>query len=270
MAYAIKKTCTKCGIERPIVEFNRNGKRGRIPRCRICRSATRRANPNAPYRLHKLDHNASNRICYVCSIPKPIEDFRFCDKTYTNREGTCRMCANIQASKSRIKNRNKIRARSKTTAYKKRSRKYELERKKLNPAYKLRASISSNVRRMLRLQRTYKTNSITKHIPYTLQQLKEHLEKQFEPWMNWDNHGAYHIDKWKDDDQSTWTWQMDHIIPHSELPYTNMEDENFRKCWALENLRPLSAKQNVLDGVHRTRHNQTRDQLQVVQACIDV
>lgn len=27
-----------------------------------------------------------------------------------------------------------------------------------------------------------------------------------------------------------------------------MEDENFKKCWALSNLRPLSAKQNVLDG----------------------
>jgi len=27
-----------------------------------------------------------------------------------------------------------------------------------------------------------------------------------------------------------------------------MEDENFKKCWALENLCPLSAKQNLLDG----------------------
>ena len=28
-----------------------------------------------------------------------------------------------------------------------------------------------------------------------------------------------------------------------------MEDDNFKKCWALENLRPLSAKQNIVDGV---------------------
>jgi len=30
-----------------------------------------------------------------------------------------------------------------------------------------------------------------------------------------------------------------------------MEDENFKKCWALENLRPLSAKQNIIEGNRR-------------------
>ena len=45
---------------------------------------------------------------------------------------------------------------------------------------------------------------------------------------------------WNDNDQSTWTWNIDHIIPQSTLPYTSMDDEIFKKCWALENLRPLS------------------------------
>lgn len=27
-----------------------------------------------------------------------------------------------------------------------------------------------------------------------------------------------------------------------------MEDDNFKRCWALENLRPYSAKQNIIDG----------------------
>lgn len=40
----------------------------------------------------------------------------------------------------------------------------------------------------------------------------------------------------------------------NSLPYTSMEDENFQKCWALSNLRPLSAKQNNSDGVRRIRH----------------
>jgi hypothetical protein len=30
-----------------------------------------------------------------------------------------------------------------------------------------------------------------------------------------------------------------------------MVDEEFKKCWALSNLRPLSAKQNILDGNRR-------------------
>ena len=59
---------------------------------------------------------------------------------------------------------------------------------------------------------------------------------------------------WDDSDPATWTWQIDHIIPQSDLPYTSMTDYNFRRCWALENLRPFSAKQNQLDGVTRIRH----------------
>lgn len=27
---------------------------------------------------------------------------------------------------------------------------------------------------------------------------------------------------------------------------SSMEDEEFKECWALDNLRPLSAKQNLL------------------------
>lgn len=44
------------------------------------------------------------------------------------------------------------------------------------------------------------------------------------------------------------------IIPHSEFKYISMECEEFKRCWALKNLRPLSAKLNLLDGVKRIRH----------------
>jgi hypothetical protein len=84
-----------------------------------------------------------------------------------------------------------------------------------------------------------------------MQDLKIYIEAQFEPWMTWDNHGNYDLNTWDDNDQFTWVWQIDHIIPQSLLPYTSMEDDNFKKCWALENLRPYSAKQNLLDGNRR-------------------
>ena len=74
-------------------------------------------------------------------------------------------------------------------------------------------------------------------MPYTQQQLREHLEKQFEPWMNWDNHGRANSNKK--------TWQIDHVIPQSLLTYDSMEHPNFQKCWALENLRPLDAIENL-------------------------
>lgn len=87
-----------------------------------------------------------------------------------------------------------------------------------------------------------------KYLPYTIQDLKQYLEKQFEPWMNWNNWGKYNSKTWNDWDSTTWTWQIDHIVPQSVLIYSSMEDEEFKKCWVLENLRPLSAKQNISDG----------------------
>ena len=72
--------------------------------------------------------------------------------------------------------------------------------------------------------------------------------------MNWNNHGTYNPKTWDDNDQSTWKWQLDHIIPHSTFKYTSFNDSEFKKCWALENLRPYSAKQNIIDGATRIRH----------------
>lgn len=125
-------------------------------------------------------------------------------------------------------------------------------RRRVNPLIKLRHSISCLVRHNLKLGN--KNGSIVKFLPSSIEEMRHHIQNQFEPWMNWSNWGGYDLKTWNDNDQSTWTWQIDHIIPQSDLPYTSMEDQNFRKCWSLENLRPLNAKQNLLEGVHRTRH----------------
>jgi len=93
--------------------------------------------------------------------------------------------------------------------------------------------------------------SISKYLLYTIGELKNHLETQFESWMTWNNQGKYDPKTWDDNDQTTWTWNIDHIIPQSKLFYTSLEDDNFKKAWALNNLRPLSAKQNILDGNRR-------------------
>jgi len=43
-------------------------------------------------------------------------------------------------------------------------------------------------------------------------------------------------------------WHIDHIYPHSKLPYDTMDHPNFQKAWALENLRPLCAEENRRKG----------------------
>lgn len=126
---------------------------------------------------------------------------------------------------------------------------WEQQRKQNDPAYKLRKNITRLVSHHLFKTLNKKSRvSILSCLGYSFEELKLHLEKQFEPWMNWDNYGKYNIKTWDDNNSATWTWQLDHIIPQAKLSYTSMEDDNFQKCWALENLRPLGAKQNLIKG----------------------
>ena len=68
--------------------------------------------------------------------------------------------------------------------------------------------------------------SILKYLPYSMQELKQHLERLFEPWMSWKNHGRYNAETWDDNNSLTWTWQLDHIIPHSKFIYHKAMQEN--------------------------------------------
>lgn len=125
---------------------------------------------------------------------------------------------------------------------------YLRKRRKNDLSFKLRKAVSTSINNSMKRNGNVKNKqSCFDYLPYSKEELKAHLESQFEPWMTWDNHGKYDTNLWDDNDVNTWTWNVDHIIPQSNLPFVSMEDKNFKKCWALENLRPYSSKQNVLD-----------------------
>ena len=109
---------------------------------------------------------------------------------------------------------------------------WKKDRYKNNNNYKIRCIISSAVRRSLKGMK--KGDSIKNILGYSIEELKEHLEHQFEDWMNWDNLGLT-ANKEKE------TWQIDHIIPVNTFNIKETGDEEFRKCWALDNLRPLDS-----------------------------
>lgn len=70
-------------------------------------------------------------------------------------------------------------------------------------------------------------------VGYNINQLKKRLEKQFKKGMAWDNYGIH-------------GWHIDHIIPVSVFNFESPDNIDFKKCWALENLRPLWAKENIV------------------------
>ena len=77
-----------------------------------------------------------------------------------------------------------------------------------------------------------KRSTWQKLVGYDLKTLKEHLESLFEPGMNWNNYGKF-------------GWHIDHIRPINTFNITSEDCEDFKKCWALENLRPLWWDENL-------------------------
>ena len=57
-----------------------------------------------------------------------------------------------------------------------------------------------------------------------------HFEKLFVDGMSWDNYGEWHID---------------HIRPVASFNFDSTDHPDFKKCWALNNLQPLWAKDNM-------------------------
>jgi hypothetical protein len=133
--------------------------------------------------------------------------------------------------------------------------KVSYNQEKLNTENKIISEIKSKFRmRMKNMFQFVSAKIIFEKLLYSPLEFKKYIELQFEPWMSWNNWSKYYVNHWNDNDQSTWVWHLDHIIPHSEFEYNSMDDEEFKKCWSLNNLRPYSAKQNIIDGSTKIRH----------------
>jgi len=68
-----------------------------------------------------------------------------------------------------------------------------------------------------------------KVIGITLEDLKKHLEKQFDKNMNWINYGKY--------------WGISFVIPKKYFKYSSLRSNEFLKCWNIKNIRPLSLQE---------------------------
>lgn len=115
------------------------------------------------------------------------------------------------------------------------------ERYRTDPSFRLRQILRSAIWEALRFNGGDKAGrSILKHLPYSMDELRVHLESQWESWMSWDNYGLI--------DSNRVTWQIDHVIPQHFFNFISMEEEEFFACWDLSNLRPLESSENVSKG----------------------
>jgi len=94
----------------------------------------------------------------------------------------------------------------------------------------IRDRIGSGMRRGLT---SGKQTGVFRHLPYTLDDLFLHLGKSMPDGYSWGDLADMHID---------------HIQPVSSFDIKEIGDEEFMRCWALDNLQLLSAEDNMRKG----------------------
>ena len=245
------RKCTECNEIKAENDQNykfRKDQNNFLAKCRFCRQKEQKEFDKKKKIKHKQkiqekikQYNIDVLTCYDirkknCFIDPDGIFFRkctVCDKIKIENEDNFRFNRSI----CRICEREKKR----TLEVRLKNRAYEKKRRQQNPLHRLRLNISNAILKALTRGKSDKAGqSILQFLGYTISELKLHITLLFDEHMTWENYGTY--------------WHLDHIIPQSDLPYTSMKDDNFKQCWDLSNLRPLEARQNILDGTRRIRH----------------
>ena len=107
---------------------------------------------------------------------------------------------------------------------------YYHRRIKKDPEFKLAIDMRNRLRSFLRTKGINKNNKTMELVGCSKKFLKEHLEKQFKPGMNWSNH-------------SLRGWHVDHIRPLSKFNCTDPKE--LKKACHYSNLQPLWADENL-------------------------
>ena len=174
------------------------------------------------------------KLCKKCGLSKPLSDF------YTRSDGKtlkspCKHCTRKGALEKYYADTEAGKAKAAKWKSENKERALEINRKKnrkrrASAKGRLENAISCGIRDGIVLGSRAGRRSF-EILGYTIDELREHLEKQFEPGMTWENYGKG-------------GWEVDHIVPKSIFNYATPDDIDFKRCWSLENLRPLWGKDN--------------------------
>jgi len=253
------KTCTKCGSSKPLSEFYKS-KRGKYGVCSMCKkcgaeyakvyNAKHKGKRNAQsreWRLNNLERAQTTDRKWKEANPERVKENRKshyennkeAEKAYSRQWGK----ENPQKKKQMfrtwyLKNReeNIKRSREWQAQNPEKSRllkKADWNRRYANPKNRLSFCVSGAVRRSLK-GKTKDGIHWEPLVGYSIAELRRHLERRFKDGMTWENYGS--------------AWHLDHIIPVAVFNFETPEDIDFKRCWALKNLQPLWASDNMSKG----------------------
>lgn len=174
-----------------------------------------------------------SKRCTKCGEMLPISAFRPTQDRRPKGAGIrswCVGCENESRTRRRKPRSNRIVDKIKQREYMRRCN----AKRRATARGKLNHRISSNIAQSLRGNKAGRRWETL--VGYSVDELRLHLQRQFCTGMSWQNIGQWHID---------------HILPLAGFVFVNTDDVEFRAAWALSNLRPLWAAENMKKRAYR-------------------
>ena len=134
-------------------------------------------------------------------------------------------------NKKEYDSKNKEKNKNYSIEYRKKNPKYVSEYKKNRRKKDLNFRLIGNLRARLCNIVKNKTKNTLDCLGVDIDKFKQHIQKQFQNGMCWDNYGEWHVD---------------HVKPISSYIILEIGDDEFMNCWSLNNLQPLWGKENLI------------------------
>lgn len=192
------------------------------------------------------------KVCIKCKKKQNIEQFNKRKDSLDGYRNECKTCKKESHKEYHILNREKYneKCRQYDASHKKEKRDYNQNyysknRKKIikqNDAYKqnkrdtdllYRLADNQRTRLYIAIKNNQKQGSAIRDLGCSIPELKEHIEKQWQEGMSWDN----------------WTldgWHIDHIKPLASFDLTDLTQ--FKAAVHYTNLQPMWAENNLSKG----------------------
>lgn len=204
------KICNECKQNKELSEFNRDKSRkdGYSYKCKQC--------------LKKIHHNLyeNNKEKYLDKSKKYYENNKEKHILRNKNYVQCNKDKNIKYQQKYFRNNQ-----TKIREYKKLYVNYKYHN---DEQFKIKILLRSRFSAALKNQNILKINSVLILVGCTIQECKQYLESQFNPEMNWENHGTI--------------WEIDHIKPCVLFDLTDIEQQKL--CFHYTNLQPLFKIEN--------------------------
>jgi 5-methylcytosine-specific restriction endonuclease McrA len=229
------KRCNKCGEEKPFSGFFSDPRRkdGKRATCKACFPRTG-GKPTPEQRAQARRRRGETTAEYVpAAIRLAQAEIRRAEKARAAEE-------RITAAKAIRESLHDAHVQVFRSASVKWARRYNED-----PKFAIKQRLRSQLRKKAKLfpkldglmrdaiRRGGRSGKVEMVCGYAIADLMRHLESQFVSGMSWDAFltGDIHID---------------HIVPQAAFDLSDIEET--RKCWALENLQPLWAQDNLRKG----------------------